>query len=91
MVFNNKKIYPKIINVKPDLERLTLIIHFDNGVSKEYNVKRLIEQDKTYSNLLDKAIFQLVKVEPGGYGVSWNEYLDLPESELWENGEEYKS
>ncbi|WP_423805896.1 DUF2442 domain-containing protein [Phascolarctobacterium succinatutens] len=35
-----------------------------------------------YTNVL----FNLVKVDVGGYGISWNDDLDLSCDELWENG-----
>ena len=31
-------------------------------------------------------LFQQVCVDPGGYGISWNDDIDLDASELWENG-----
>ncbi len=31
-------------------------------------------------------LFKCVKVDAGGYGVSWNDEIDLSESELWLNG-----
>ncbi|WP_044018806.1 DUF2442 domain-containing protein [Thermoanaerobacter italicus] len=34
--------------------------------------------------------FKAVKVDAGGYGVSWNSELDLSEYELWKNGKEIK-
>ena len=31
-------------------------------------------------------LFKYVKVDVGGYGVVWNEHIDLSCNELWENG-----
>jgi hypothetical protein len=31
-------------------------------------------------------LFNLVKVEAGGYGISWNDHIDLACDELFENG-----
>ncbi len=36
--------------------------------------------------LQQEAFFKSVKVDPGGYGVSWNDEMDLSEYELWNNG-----
>jgi len=33
------------------------------------------------------ACFRAVRVDAGGYGISWNDDIDLSEYELWTNGE----
>ncbi|NUQ42722.1 MAG: DUF2442 domain-containing protein [Calditrichaceae bacterium] len=38
--------------------------------------------------LKQEAFFKAVKVDPGGYGVSWDDERDLSEYELWTNGVE---
>ena len=35
------------------------------------------------------AFFKSVKVDSGGYGISWNDDVDLSEYELWVNGESH--
>lgn len=35
---------------------------------------------------LDKELFNKVIVDSGGYGISWNEEIDLAAEEIWENG-----
>ena len=37
--------------------------------------------------LADPGVFQAVSVDAGGYGISWNDDIDLSEYELWTNGE----
>ena len=39
-----------------------------------------------FKDLENQNIFKLVKVDCKGYGISWNEYLDLSRYEIWENG-----
>lgn len=77
----------KIVSIKPK-ENLILQTLFDNGITKYYNVKKLIEEDKNYSILEDWAIFQNVKIICGGRGIEWTSELDLSECELWECGTE---
>ncbi|MBI5555615.1 MAG: DUF2442 domain-containing protein [Elusimicrobia bacterium] len=36
--------------------------------------------------LASPAFFKAVRVDPGGYGISWSADLDLSEYELWTNG-----
>jgi len=32
-------------------------------------------------------VFKAVRVDPGGYGISWSDDIDISEYELWTNGE----
>lgn len=77
----------KIANVVP-LPDMQLLVFFENGVIKKFDVKPIIKDYPEFEALKEPALFQLVKVEPGGYGVSWNEDLDCSEGEIWENGVE---
>ena len=81
---------PKIkdIKVKDDYK---LIVLFDNNQAKEYDVKMLIERHKSFHILKDKMIFSMVKVDAGGYGISWNDDIDLSEYELWKNGRDVEN
>lgn len=36
--------------------------------------------------MTNKALFDNIQVDTGGYGISWNDELDLDAEELWENG-----
>jgi hypothetical protein len=36
--------------------------------------------------LASPAFFNAVHVDPGGYGISWSDDIDLSEYELWTNG-----
>ncbi|EOD01908.1 DUF2442 domain-containing protein [Caldisalinibacter kiritimatiensis] len=78
---------PRIRDIKTK-DDYTLIVFFENDKVKEYNVKKLIKQNKNFEILKDKIIFNMVKVDPGGYGISWNDNIDLSEYELWINGKE---
>jgi hypothetical protein len=49
-----------------------------------YDSKQLL-QDATFEILKDEQIFKTVKKGSGGYGVIWNDDLDLSEATLWEN------
>ena len=77
-------------NVYPS-ENCCLLLEFTNGEWRKYNCKQLFNQFPDYKVLENPDVFNQVKVEVGGYGVYWNEDIDLPELELWENSEPYKS
>ena len=68
------------------LPGMRLLVRFNNGISKIFDVRRIIPEYPAYAVLEDEALFSSVRVEPGGYGVSWNAELDASEGELWENG-----
>jgi hypothetical protein len=76
--------YPRIVSVKP-LADMRLLVSFDNGVSKIYDCTPLVEQEP-FRPLADESLFRSVQADPHGYGVVWNDELDLAESELWLNG-----
>lgn len=56
------------------------------GVTKIYDVKPLFERLPVFAALQNEELFFGVTVDAGGYGVIWNDELDLSCDELWENG-----
>ncbi len=75
---------PKILSVQP-LDDKKLLVQFANGVDKIYDCKPLIEKFEPFMALENGVFFKQVKVDAGGYGISWNDKVDLSESELWFN------
>lgn len=78
--------YPKIKSVKP-MEKQRLWVVFDEGTEKLYDCAPLLAM-KAFEPLQHVWLFNQVKVDTGGYGISWNDEIDLAESELWLNGVE---
>ncbi|MFL0163622.1 DUF2442 domain-containing protein [Candidatus Clostridium helianthi] len=76
---------PKIKKIKIDSQQYILIVLFDNGILKEIDFKEKL-QDDFYSDLKNKMLFEQAQVDIGGYGVSWNEDIDISEYELWNIG-----
>ena len=74
---------PQILSVHPREEK-KLLVKFDNGVEKVYDCKQLFNLD-AFQLLHNEAFFKAVKVDQGGYGISWNDDVDLSEYELWTN------
>ncbi len=62
-----------------------LLVRFENGVEKTYDCRALLARPE-FHLLKVPAFFGAVRVDPGGYGISWNDDLDLSEYELWTNG-----
>ena len=64
-----------------------LFAHFAEGCSKVYDMKPLFARMPVFAPLREvPGLFQQVRTDPGGYGISWNDDIDLDASELWENG-----
>lgn len=80
--------FHKVKNVKI-LSKYILEITFQNDVVKHYDVSLLFEKWKVFENLKNiDGLFEQVKVDQGGYGISWNDEIDLECEELWEHGKE---
>lgn len=78
----------KIKDVKP-LDNFILKVTFENKVIKYYDVKLLFNKYVVFNSLKNiNNLFEQVKVDIGGYGISWNDELDLSCNEIWENGKD---
>src|SRR3972149_9293208 len=75
---------PKILSVRL-LEDKKLLVKFVNHVKKVYDCSQLLHLE-AFQLLNNEAFFKAVKVDAGGYGISWNDDVDLSEYELWTNG-----
>ncbi len=78
--------FHKIKSVAP-LPDYKLSVQFSEGTTKIYDVKPLFEKIPVFKSLFENAeAFTGVAVDAGGYGIIWNDDLDLSCDELWENG-----
>lgn len=78
--------FHKIKRVLPK-EDLIVEVEFENQTKKIYDVKKVMNKWSIFKKLKEKELFEKVKVDVGGYGISWNEDIDLSCEEIWENGE----
>lgn len=58
-------------------------IIFGNNIGKIYDVKPLLLKWPQFKVLKNQAFFNVVTVDVGGVGISWNENIDLSAFELW--------
>ena len=78
--------FHKVKSVKC-LDNYILEIVFEKNIIKYYDVSKLFEKWTVFKQLKTiNGLFEQVKVDTGGYGISWNEEIDLSCNELWENG-----
>ncbi len=66
-------------------ENHLLLVEFENHEKRQYDVKPLLNNEM-FADLKNVAFFKNVKIEQGGYAVSWNDDIDICEYELWCNG-----
>ena len=75
----------KAVNALPDYR---LSVQFAEGVTKLYDVKPLFARWPVFRALEQTPeLFFSVEVDAGGYGIIWNDALDLSCDELFANGE----
>ena len=78
--------YPKIKSVIA-VSNNELHVVFENNIKKIYDCNPLFTEE-VFKPLLNHSIFKNVQVDQFGYGIIWNDQIDLSESELWLNGQE---
>lgn len=67
-------------------DNFIIIAKFENGKLKKYDFSKIISTKEVFKDLKNEQIFKMAKLDPGGYGISWNENLDIASEEIWENG-----
>lgn len=83
--------FHKVKTVEP-LPDYCLSVCFEDGTKKQYDVKPLFSKWEAFKALADIAgLFEQVKVDVGGYGIIWNDYIDLSCDELYYEGTEVRS
>ena len=83
--------FHKIKNAVP-IADFKISVQFSEGVTKLYDMKPLFDKLPVFRHLADHPVeFFCVSVDVGGYGIVWNDDLDLSCDELWENGSAVKT
>jgi hypothetical protein len=78
--------FHKVTEVKP-MADYRLSVRFSDGAKKHYDVASLFDKWDSFLALKNTPyLFEQVRVDAGGYGISWNDGLDLSCNELYDNG-----
>lgn len=84
-------LFHTITQVSP-LPEYRLSVQFAAGCTKIYDMKPLFDRLPSFRHLREHpAVCSHVRVDIGGYGVAWDDELDLSCDELWEHGVEVKT
>ncbi|MBR0045045.1 MAG: DUF2442 domain-containing protein [Synergistaceae bacterium] len=80
--------FHKLKSITP-LADLFLLAEFQDGTQKKYDVKPLMQKWPPF-HALDyvPGLFEQVRVDAGGFGISWNDDIDLSCDELYNLGSE---
>lgn len=79
--------FHKIKSVTP-LPDFILSVQFAEGVTKHYDMKPLFDKYPMFSPLrAHPELYYSVSVDTGGYGIVWNDDIDIACDELFFNGE----
>ncbi|MBQ2642408.1 MAG: DUF2442 domain-containing protein [Eubacterium sp.] len=83
--------FHKVNNVET-LNDNVLSVKFAEGITKTYDLKPIMKKWKQFSVLKeDTDLYESVEVDQGGYGIYWNDELDLSCNELFDNGKVVKT
>ena len=83
--------FHKVKEVSP-LSDFRLAVLFESGERRSYDVRPLLEKWQAFKALsYVTGLFNQVKVDAGGYGISWNDEIDLSCNELYFNGKSLES
>ena len=64
-----------------------LLVGFSTGEFKQFDIKPLIAKYPPFKALIEiNGLYEQVKIDMGGYGVVWNDDLDLSADGLYEQG-----
>lgn len=79
----------KSVTTLPDYR---LLVHFADGSDKEYDMKPLMDRYPVFLELKNvSGLFAQAKVDVGGYGIVWNEDIDIDSEEVYQNGKDVKT
>lgn len=71
-------------------DNLIIEVVFEDNERRQYDINKIINKWKIFKKLEDRNLFEKVKVDVGGHGISWDKNIDLSSEEIWENGVEVK-
>ncbi len=75
---------PRIVSAQA-IDARTLMVKFTNNEIRKYEIYKLLD-NPLFSPLQNYGFFRNFRIESGGYGLVWNDDIDISEYELWQNG-----
>jgi hypothetical protein len=79
----NKHKITKIITLK----KYVLLAQFENGEQRQYDLQPIISEIDAFKTLaIINGLFEQARVCSSGYGISWNDDIDIACEEIYKNG-----
>lgn len=69
------------------LDGLNFQLTFNDGKIIKYDLSRMLSKYPQFEALKDRKLFESGHLDPGGYGVIWNDELDFEALSVYECGE----
>ncbi len=64
-----------------------LLVGFSNGESRKLDLKPYIDEFPPFQSLKDvKGLYAQAKIDDGGFGIVWNDDLDISAEAIYERG-----
>ena len=64
-----------------------LLVGFSTDEYKKFDIKPLIKKYPPFKALVEtEGLYEQAKIDVGGYGIVWNDYLDLSADGVYEQG-----
>jgi len=76
--------YPPVKSAKAVSEHI-IRVEFSNNEHRKYDITPLLEKTM-FQPLKNPVFFKNFRVDAGGYGLVWNQDIDISEYELWTHG-----
>jgi excisionase family DNA binding protein len=70
------------------LDHYQLLVFFRNGMTRKIDLTEYLENNRNFRILLRQStLFNHVQIQPGGYGITWDVHLNIPDSLLYTMGQ----
>ncbi|MBO5011259.1 MAG: helix-turn-helix domain-containing protein [Elusimicrobiaceae bacterium] len=76
-----RKVYP--------LDGMVIGVLFEDGIFKKYDLEPLAAKWPVFNALRYRKLFESAQVDAGGYGIVWNEDIDIAAEEIYFNGQDW--
>lgn len=64
-----------------------LLVGFSTDEYKKFDIKPLVKKYPPFKALVEtEGLYEQAKIDVGGYGIDWNDYLDLSADGIYEQG-----
>jgi hypothetical protein len=77
--------YPTIEEII-NIENFRMTIRFSEGTVKEVDLSPLLTKE-VFEPLNQDAFFKQAQIDQGGFGIIWNDEIDISEAYLWDKGQ----